>query len=388
MDAATSDALAGLEEQRPRLERLLEELVVQGSFTQDRAGVAAVVERLAPELEAAGLAVERIASEAFGPHLAFRGPAAGPPVFLVGHSDTVFPPGTFEGFRRDGDRAVGPGVFDMKGGLAVMAFGLAAAHRAGLLAHVPVAGMIVSDEEVGSPESQPLVAARCRGAAAALVFESGREGDRIVTRRKGVASVRAVAHGVAAHAGNAHAEGRNAIWALARFVDRAQGLTDGARGVTVNVGTISGGTTKNTVPAEARCELDLRFETAAERDALLAALEAAAREAPVEGTRIALSRLSARPPLERSEASAALAAEYGRCQRAAGLGDGETGLVGGGSDACTTAAAGVPSIDGLGPRGLGFHTHAETVELSSLVPKAAALVRFLAARVRQAPSLA
>jgi glutamate carboxypeptidase len=382
MPTALDDALAWLAGQRPALEELLRALVEQGSFTRDRAGVAAVVELLAPRLEALGLAVERIASAEHGPHLAFRGPAPGAPLFLVGHTDTVFPPGSFEGFRRDGDRAVGPGVFDMKGGLAVMTFGLAAAARAGLLARVPLAGLLVSDEEVGSPESQPLLVARARGAAAALVFESGREGDRIVTRRKGTASLRAEAHGVAAHAGNAHAEGRNAIWALARFVDRVQALTDPGRGVTVNVGTIEGGTTRNTVPDRARCELDLRFETAADHRALLAALEGAAREAPVPGTRIELRPLSARAPLERTDASAALAAEYGRCQRESGLGDGEAPLVGGGSDACTTAAAGVPSIDGLGPRGKGFHTPAETVELGSLVPKAAALVRFLAARAR------
>jgi glutamate carboxypeptidase len=380
MDAATADALAWLDGQRTAMEELLRVLVEQGSFTKDRDGVAAVVELVAPRLAAAGLAVERIPSDAYGPHLAFRGPAAGAPVFLVGHTDTVFPPGTFEGFRVDGDRAVGPGVFDMKGGIAVMLFGLAAAARAGLLARVPVAGMLVADEEAGSPESQPLLAARARGAEAALVFESGREGDRIVTRRKGVASLRVIAHGVAAHAGNAHADGRNAIWALARFVDRAQGLTDSARGLTVNVGTIAGGTTKNTVPDEARCEVDLRFETRAAQETLLAAIEAAARDAALPGTWLEVTPLASRAPLERSPSSAALAAEYGGCQRESGLGAGETGLVGGGSDACTTAAAGVPSIDGLGPRGAGFHTHRETVELATLVPKAGALVRFLARR--------
>jgi len=382
MPTAMDDALAWLGGQRPAAEELLRALVERGSFTEDRAGVAAVVDVLAPRLEALGLSVERIPSARFGPHLAFRGPAAGAPVFLVGHTDTVFPPGTFDGFRREGERAVGPGVFDMKGGLAVMVLALAAAARAGLLAKVALAGMLVSDEEAGSPESQPLLAARARGATAALVFESGREGDRIVTRRKGTASLRAEARGVAAHAGNAHAEGRNAIWALARFVDRVQGLTDYERGLTVNVGAVAGGTTRNTVPERARCELDLRFETAAGRDALVAAIEAAAREAPVPGTRIELERLSARAPLERTEASAALAAEFSRCQRESGLGDGEAGLVGGGSDACTTAAAGVPSIDGLGPRGRGFHTTTETVELGSLVPKAAALLRFLAGRAR------
>jgi glutamate carboxypeptidase len=240
--------------------------------------------------------------------------------------------------------------------------------------------MLVSDEESGSPESQPLLRERARGAACALVLESGRAGDLVVTRRKGGATVRAVAHGVAAHAGNEHEKGRNAIWALARFVDRAQALTDRARGATVNVGTFRGGTTKNTVPAEAACEVDLRFEAPGDGARLEADLARVAREAAVEGTTVALERIGWRDPLVRTEASAALAREYLACAAASGLGAGEAPLVGGGSDACTTGAMGIPSIDGLGPRGRGFHTHEEEVDLASLVPKAAALVRFLAGR--------
>ena len=375
------DALGWLEEERRAMEDLLAALVERSSYTRDPAGVAAVVELVEAELARAGLAPERIASARFGPHLAFRGAARGAPVFLVGHTDTVFPADhAFRGFRREGDRGFGPGVFDMKGGIAVLVFGLAAAARAGLLERVPVAGMLVSDEEVGSPESQPLLRERVRGAACALVFESGRAGDLVVTRRRGVGSVRAEAHGVAAHAGNEPEKGRSAIWSLARFVDRVQALSDPSRGRSVNVGTFQGGTTKNTVPDRATCEVDLRFETTADGRALSAAIEAAAREAALPGTRIQVAPGAWRDPLERTAASAALAAEYGEAQRACGLGAGEAPLAGGGSDACTTASGGVPSIDGLGPRGKGFHTPAEEVDLSSLVPKAQALVRFLARR--------
>jgi glutamate carboxypeptidase len=281
----------------------------------------------------------------------------------------------------DGERAFGPGVFDMKGGLVVMAFGLAAARRAGLLARLPVAGLVVSDEEVGSPESQPLLRERARGAACALVFESGRPGDLVVTRRKGVASLRAEARGVAAHAGNEPEKGRSAIWTLARFVDRAQALSDPARGRSVNVGVIQGGTSKNTIPDRASCEVDLRFLTAEDGRALEAALRHAAGEATIPGTTLELVRGGVRVPLERTPESAALAAEYGACQVACGLGAGEAPLAGGGSDACTTSEAGLPSIDGLGPRGAGYHTTAEEVDLASLVPKAQALLRFLAGRV-------
>jgi len=286
MPAPIDDAIAWLAGQRRALEDLLAELVERSSFTRDPAGVAAVVEVVEAALRRAGVPSERIASPSFGPHLAFRGPAAGAPVFLVGHTDTVFPAETFHGFRREGDRAFGPGVFDMKGGIAVMLFGLAAAGRAGILDRLPVAGMLVADEEVGSPESQPLLRERARGAACALVFESGRPGDLVVTRRRGVGSLRAEAHGVASHAGNEPEKGRSAIWSLARFVDRAQTLSDPARGRSVNVGTFQGGTTKNTVPARASCEVDLRFETAADGRVLEAEIEAAARGAALAGTRI------------------------------------------------------------------------------------------------------
>jgi glutamate carboxypeptidase len=374
------ETVAWLATQRGAMVDLLRDLVEASSATADPAGVAAVLDVLEPALARAGLTTQRLASARFGPHLAFRGPAAGAPVLLVGHADTVFPRELFAGFRVEGDRAFGPGVFDMKGGLVVMALGLAAATRAGLLARLPVSGLVVSDEEVGSPESQPLLRGRARGAACALVFESGRPGDLVVTRRKGVASLRAEARGVAAHAGNEPEKGRSAIWALARFVDRVQALSDPARGRSVNVGTFQGGTSKNTVPDRAACDVDLRYLTSADGRALEEALRDVAREAALPGTHIELTRGGVRAPLERTPASAALAAEYGACQQVCGLGLGEAPLAGGGSDACTTSEAGVPSIDGLGPRGAGYHTTAEEVDLTSLVPKAQALVRFLAGR--------
>ena len=375
-------ALAWLAGQQAAMEALLRDLVEQNSFTRNAAGVNAIVDRLQAELGRLELRVERIPSARFGDHLFFASGAAGAPAFLVAHSDTVFPPGTFEGYRSDGAVARGPGVLDMKGGLVVGLFALRALGEAGLLRRVPVSGLVVADEEMGSPESQPITVARSRGAAVALGLESGRAGDLVVTRRKGVASIDAAASGVAAHAGGDHDKGRNAIWALARFVDRVQGLTDAGRGVTVSVGRIEGGTTRNTVPAAARCEVDVRFVATADGEAVLGRMEAAAREAAasVPGTSIEVRRVNARPALERTPASAALAAAYGACARSAGLGDGEAPLSGGGSDASVTGAAGIPSIDGLGPRGAGFHTHDEHIELGSLVPKAAALVRFLAGR--------
>jgi glutamate carboxypeptidase len=380
VDRPLEKAVSWLAAQRPSMEGMLRRLVDQNSFTRNPAGVNAVASAVADELRATGLLVERIPGKGFGDHLSFRTRAEGPFTFLIGHSDTVFPPGTFEGYREDGERAMGPGVLDMKGGLVIGIFALRALAQAGLLDRIPVRGVVVGDEEAGSPESQPLTVERVRGAAAALGLESGRSKDLIVTRRKGIASLDARAHGVAAHAGGDHERGRNAVWALARFVDRVQSLTDYGRGLTVSVGRIEGGTTRNTVPAQARCEVDVRFLTPGDGDALLARIDLAAREAAVEGTRIEVLRHGSRPALVRTDASAALASEYGECQREAGLGAGEAPLSGGGSDASVTGAAGVPSVDGLGPRGTGFHTHDEFIERGSLVPKAEALVRFLARR--------
>ncbi|HEY0189890.1 MAG TPA: M20/M25/M40 family metallo-hydrolase [Kofleriaceae bacterium] len=321
------------------------------------------------------------AGVALGDHLIWRTPAAAAraPIVLIGHHDTVFPPGHFEGWREEAGRAIGPGVLDMKGGLAVIRGALAALDEVGALADLPLVVVSVGDEEIGSPTSAPHLQAVARGAACALVFESGRANDLIITRRKGVGAMTVIAHGVAAHAGNHHQDGANAIWALAKFVDAAQALTDYARGVTVNVGQVLGGTSKNTVPERAECRLDLRYETTADAEAVVAALRIAADAAAhaVPGVTMEVSGGANRLPLERTDASARLRDEYAACARAVGLGDGEAGLLGGGSDANTVAPLGVPAIDGLGPRGAGFHTTGEYAELASFVPKAEALLRFL-----------
>ena len=317
----------------------------------------------------------------YGDHLVWTTAAPGARIVLVGHHDTVFPPGHFVGWKEEGGRATGPGALDMKGGLAIIRTALAALDEVGVLARLPLAVMCVADEEVGSPSSKPHLIELATGAACALVFESGRAQDMIITRRKGVGAMTVTAHGKAAHAGNNHKDGANAIWALSKFVDAAQQLTDYGKGRTVNVGQLTGGTSKNTVPERAEAKLDLRYETVADAEALVANLRAAAEAAQIPGVRLEVAGGVNRLPLERTAASAALRDEYAACARAAGLGDGEAPQLGGGSDANTVAPLGVPAIDGLGPRGAGFHTTTEYVELATFVPKCEALVRFLWGRL-------
>jgi glutamate carboxypeptidase len=251
----------------------------------------------------------------------------------------------------------------------------------GLSEIAPLRLVIVSDEEVGSPEGAGILREAARGAGASLVFESGRDKDAIITRRKGTGAITAVAHGRAAHAGNGHKEGANAIWAMARFVDRVQQLTDYEQGITVNVGKIGGGQGKNTVPDHVEALADMRFCTQADAEALIAKVQAAAEQAgaSLANTRVEVDAKVLRPPLERTEGNVALMEAYAAAAKVCGLGFGEAGLIGGGSDASTTSAIGIPSIDGLGPRGKGFHTVEEMIEVNTLIPKAQALARYLAA---------
>ena len=268
----------------------------------------------------------------------------------------------------------------MKGGLVVMAWALKALEQTrGLSKVVPIKVIIVSDEEVGSFEGAPLIRKELVGAQAALVFESGRINDAIVTSRKGIGNLDVTVKGKAAHAGNNHQDGANAAWAIARFVDKAQQLTDYQRGVTVNVGKITGGIGKNTVPDHATAELDVRYVTRKDAETLFKNLETAAQDAAasVPGTHATCAGGMNRPPMERTPENLKLFEAYGPFAIKFGLAAGEAPRVGGGSDACTTSDMGIPSIDALGPRGKGFHTHDEYIEVSTLLTRAQALAAFL-----------
>ena len=365
------------------MEDAIAELVEINSFSDNPEGgrkVGAVLMRETFLME--HLLAESVPSEKYADHIVFtsEGDTSKAPVALLGHLDTVFPPGVFEGYTVDGDLRRGPGVLDMKGGLVVIAWALKSiAHTIGLKHIAPLRLCIVSDEEVGSLEGAPLIRRTIEGSQAALCFESGRANDAIVTMRKGTGMLNVTAKGKAAHAGNNHADGANALWALSRFVDKAQGFTDYQRGVTVNVGKIAGGQGKNTVPDMGVAELDLRYATKADADWLVNGLREAARAAAqsVPGTELICEGGHNRLPMERSDASVKLMEKYAACALAQGLQASESPRVGGGSDACTSSAMGIPSIDALGPRGRGFHTRDEHIEVGTLIPRAKALAQFL-----------
>jgi glutamate carboxypeptidase len=370
--------------------RFFARLVEQPSCSREKEDVEAAAAVIDEVVGALGLvrAVHPDADGVYADHRVYSTRAArdgDDALLLVGHVDTVFPRSSgFSGFVREGDRVRGPGVLDMKSGLCSVLFALRALKESSPSAFDRLRARFVvnTDEEVGSSSSRALIEELALRSTRALVFEGGRDGDRIVTRRKGTGFFQVVARGVAAHAGLHHADGTSAIHALALVVPRLEAITDYDRGITVNVGLIEGGSSKNTVPAEARCGIDVRYEHAGDGDAIRDHLMKAidfALPSPLAGARFELDGGINRPPLEPTDATQALRLDYERHAAAVGLDVGEAPLQGGGSDANLVAATGVPCIDGLGPFGKHFHNPREWSSLESLRKRTKALARFLEA---------
>jgi glutamate carboxypeptidase len=372
-------------DQVPLLARLVDH--PGASHEPDRVELAMRV--LDAEAESLGLAAERHPDPEgrFADHRVYAKEKTGArdaALLLVGHMDTVFPRTLGDrGFSRDGDVVRGPGVLDMKAGLAEIVCALRAVKRVSTEAWAALSArvLVVSDEEVGSTSSRDLTERLARASSRALVFEHGRGADRIVTRRKGTGTFRVVARGRAAHAGLHHEDGVSAIHALALVIDELERITDPSRGIIVNVGLVEGGTAKNTVPAHASCVVDVRYETAEHGARIVEAFERVVRE-PLPG-RLSAAHLEltgglARPPMEPSIGSDALRRDYERHAAAVGLGTGEAPRQGGGSDANFIAAQGTPCIDGLGPAGAHAHHEDEWASLDSLRKRTEALARFLA----------
>src|SRR5881227_2570459 len=255
-----------LGDQKGAMLSLLEDIVNIDGGSYDKAGVDAVGARLRGFLEGQGIACETIENEKFGD--ALRATVGGPSnsaIILMGHRDTVFPKGepTRRPFKIENGKAYGPGVADMKAGLVMNAFVLAAFKKFGG-APGPLVGLFTSDEEIGSPACRPMIEAEARRARAVFNSEPGRPTGNVVTGRKGGVFMKMEIIGKAAHSGGNYVEGISAIEELARKIVALHAITDLTRGTTVNVGLISGGQTVNTVAPWAKCEIDLRYVTPAD----------------------------------------------------------------------------------------------------------------------------
>jgi glutamate carboxypeptidase len=305
-------------------------------------------------------------------------------ILLLGHFDTVWPIGTLDRMplhEADG-RLYGPGIFDMKAGIAAAMLAMRALSECQAApAHVVM--LWTSDEEIGSGTSRALIEDTARASSAVLVLEPSLPHGAAKTSRKGVGEFQLAVHGIAAHAGLDPGKGASAIHELARQVLALEGLQEPDRGITINVGVISGGSRTNVVADRATAAIDVRVQTM--EDA--ARLEGAIRSLrPTRSSlRLEVSGGIGRPPLERSPAVVRLYKEARQVAAALGR-DLHEGAAGGGSDGNFTGALGVPTLDGLGPEGDGAHAVHEHVVLDDLSWRGAFLAGLIESLARYSTS--
>jgi glutamate carboxypeptidase len=355
----------------------IEALVRLESPTSDKSAVDRCGAELSARLTAIGGRVTRIGVPTAGDHVRAefgRGPRQ---ILLLGHFDTVWDVGQLRRMplTRDGDRLHGPGVFDMKAGIALGMLATRAVLRLSAPSDTRIVMLWTTDEETGSKTSRALLETEAAQSEAVLVLEPSLPGGALKTSRKGIGEYHLVVRGVAAHAGVDPSKGVSAIRELARQVLAIETLQDLERGVSLNVGLISGGSRVNVVAEEAQAHVDARAPTRADADRVDAALRSLTPH--VKGARLELSGGFARPPMERTPGVARLFAMAQEAGSELGIVVQE-GSTGGGSDGNFCAALGIPTLDGLGPVGDGAHALHEHVELPTLAPRAALIAALLA----------
>jgi len=360
-----------------RLPRYLAELemlvnVDCGSYTPD--GVNRVADVVADALREIGAHVERLShhpndgGRRLGDLVIGRVAGDGPRLLLIGHMDTVFDPGTAAArpYRSSGDRATGPGVTDMKAGLLGGLHAISALIEAGMR---PAVTFVANpDEEIGSPFSTPAIRALASDHDVALVLECARANGDIVGARKGIADYHVEVVGRAAHAGVEPEKGRSAILEASHQVLALHAMNGRWPTVTVNAGVIHGGTRPNVVAERCELQVDMRAATVDAFEAAAAEVERIAASPTVDGVTVSLRRTAGHPPMERTEATGRLVALAASIAAELGF-DLKDAATGGASDANTTAAMGLPTLDGLGPIGGDDHSVDEWLDLTSVVPR-------------------
>jgi len=355
---------------------LLAEVVNIDSGSYDKSGVDAVGDRFVRFFSEQGLLTAIEPNERFGNAIHVRlddRPSNERPIVLMGHRDTVFAKGEVarRSFRVEGGRAYGPGVVDMKGGLVLNAFVLAAFKRFGG-APAPLVGLITSDEEIASPSSRPIIERVGRAARCVFNSEPGRPSGNVVTSRKGGVFLSFEVIGKAAHSGGNFEKGISAIGELAHKIVALHNLTDLQRGITVNVGLVRGGQSVNTTAPSAEGQIDLRYVRPEQRAHMLAAVQEIIDGATVAGTKAKLEIKGEFLPVTPTPQADALFHCYQGAAADAGLAvAGE--FSGGCADSGFTAAVGCPTLCGVGPVGGNAHTPEEYLEVDTLVRRAQAM---------------
>ena len=343
------------------------------SPTTDPVAVNRLMDLAAADLSMLGGRIERTPGrDGFADIVTARLPGAAPSsergILILSHLDTVHLGGTLGGrlpLRRDGDRYFGPGIYDMKGGVRIAIHALGVLQRAGVAPHLPVTFMFVPDEEVGSPSSRDAIELEAQRHKYVLVTEPCKNGV-VVTGRFAFQRFWVHVTGRPAHAGANNRQGRSAIRAMARLIERIEDMSDFERGMTFSVGTIEGGTFVNVMPIECRAQVLSVAPTQAIYDEIGQRMRAL--EAEHDGIRVIVERGPVRPLWETHRATMSL------FEKAHGLAEKigfelKHGSFGGGSDGNFTGALGTATLDGLGVDGAGAHTFEEHMLISSVVPR-------------------
>lgn len=386
-----ADAVTGwLAGQQAPMIALLREIVSIDSGSHNKLGVDAVGAAIRRFLEGQGITVETLPQKKHGDCLralvgagangaSSTAPNARANIVLMGHRDTVFPDGEAarRPFRVADGLAFGPGVADMKAGLVMNCFVLAAFARAGG-GPVPLVGLFTADEEVGSPEGRPVIEAEARRARAVFNSEPGRLSGNVISGRKGGLFMGLRIAGKAAHSGANFGDGVSAIGELAQKIIAIHQLTDLSRGITLNVGLVSGGQSVNTVAPNAEAAIDFRYKEPSDRDAVLGRIHAIVARSFVPGTQAELVERGEFLPLVETAASRRLLELYTKAARETGFAP-SAEFTGGCADSGFTAAEGAPTLCSVGPIGARAHTPEEFLRLDSLIPRSQALVRAVCA---------
>jgi glutamate carboxypeptidase len=368
------------QQNRPKIVELIREMVRCESPSDSPADVNRFVD-LMVEATRDCASAETIESPGFGRQLrvtfALPGSPAGQ-LLALGHSDTVWPVGTLNEmpFREAESRLWGPGVLDMKAGIAFLVFAARLLREFEVPVKRELILLLVSDEEIGSPVSRPLTEAEARKSDSVLVLEPGTGlTGKLKTARKGVGRYLVRIFGKAAHAGVDFPNGASAILEAARQVERLAALTDLGRGTTVNPGVIAGGTRSNVVAAETQIEVDVRVVRAEDSEAIDREIRGLR---PIdERCRISVEGGLNRPPMERTDDIARLFSHAQAIASELGLSI-EESSTGGGSDGNFTAALGIPTLDGLGAVGEGAHASNESILVDRIADRIALLAGLIA----------
>ncbi|MGD1076968.1 MAG: M20 family metallopeptidase [Candidatus Sulfotelmatobacter sp.] len=370
-NSAWSERLRYFEARQEEIVQTIREFVAIESPSDNKLAADRMGALLAARFEALGgrARVHRAGDFADSVQIDFPGRAKVSPVLLLGHFDTVYPLGTLATMPCDvaEGRLHGPGVLDMKSGIAVMLYAIEALQKWNAGLPRPVTVFLVSDEEVGSCSSRKITEALARESAAVLVLEPAGRRGAVKTARKGVGEYILNVKGVAAHAGLDPGKGHSAIVELARQITAVSKLNDLRRGLSVNPGVIRGGTRTNVIAAEATVEIDVRIKETRQA----AALDRKFRSLKPfdKHCKLSIEGCINRMPMERNAGVAAL---YKKAQAIAKQIDWtlEEAAVGGGSDGNFTAGMGIPTLDGMGGVGEGAHAVHEHIVISELPRRA------------------